>query len=57
MNMPRYLICRVGVMVLWPICSGGCEARLLFLSLLVRGRQYMSSVFGGAKVTPRWAPF
>jgi len=56
MNTPRYLICRVGVMVLFLIWSGRCLARLLFLSLLVRGRQYRSSVFGGAKVSPRWVP-
>jgi len=55
-NTPRYLICRVGVMVLFLIWSGGCQATLLFLSLLVRGRQNRSSVFGGAKVSPRWVP-
>jgi len=56
MNTPRYLIWCVAMMVLFPIWRGGCEARLLFLSLLVRGRQYRSSVFGGAKVSPRQDP-
>ena len=37
MCTPRYLICRVAAMVLL-ILRGGCVLRLLFLSLLVRGR-------------------
>jgi len=56
MNTPRYLIWCVAMMVLFLIRRGGCEVRLLFLSLLVRGRQYRSSVFGGAKVSPRRDP-
>jgi len=39
MYTPRYLICGVAAMVLLLILRGGCALRLLFLSLLVRGRQ------------------
>jgi len=39
MCTPRYLICREATMVLLLILRGGCVLRLLFLSLLVRGRQ------------------
>ena len=56
MNNPSYLIWRVAMMVLFPIQRGGCEARLLFLSILVRGRQYRSSVFGGANVSSKQDP-
>ena len=39
-NTPRYLICRLAEIVVPSIRSGGCDERLLLLSLLVRGRLF-----------------